>query len=131
LRAVVFQDDDVRRQLEALIHPRVSATWKPEAARVKGTKEIRFFDIPLLYETKAEAHFDRVLVVACSPAVQRLRLQENRSLASDLIERIIRAQFDLLAKVVAADQVVWNDGSPAALDAQARLFAAYLHHYYG
>lgn len=90
-----------------------------------------FFDIPLLYETGIELEFDRVLVVTCSPAIQRERLRENRSLAPDLIESIISAQSDLLAKVARADHVVWNDGSPSALDAQARIFATYLRELYG
>jgi dephospho-CoA kinase len=131
LREIVFRDEAARRTLEALIHPRVRAVWQPQAVAAMKSREIFLCDIPLLYETHAEAEFDRALVVACSPEVQRQRLRENRSLASELIERIIAAQTDLLAKVARADHVVWNDGSPTALDAQARLFASYLREFYG
>lgn len=131
LREIVFRDEDARRRLERLIHPRVRAIWQPQAAANRGPGPIHLFDIPLLYETHIESEFDRVLVVACSPEIQRRRLRENRGLALELIERMISAQSDLLAKAARADHVVWNDGSPTALDAQARLFAAYLRENYG
>ena len=131
LRDVVFGNDSARRTLEGLIHPRVRATWQPMADEARQSEQVTLFDIPLLYETEAEAQFDRILVIACSPVVQRRRMAENRGLASDLIERMIEAQFDLLAKVTRADHVVWNDGSPTVLDAQARLFASYLREFYG
>lgn len=83
-------------------------------------------DIPLLYETEAERVLDRVAVVACSPATQRMRMREQRKLDSGLIERIIGAQFDLELKVARATHVVWNDSTLACLERQARLLAALL-----
>lgn len=131
LREAVFGHDSARKTLEGLIHPRVRAIWQPMAVEARQASQVTLFDIPLLYETEAQEEFDRILVIACSPALQRRRMAENRGLASDLIERMIGAQFDLLAKVTRADHVVWNDGSPTVLDAQARLFASYLREFYG
>ncbi len=131
LREIVFRDVEARRKLEGLIHPRVRSAWQPQAIAARRSKVIHLFDIPLIYETAIEGEFDRVLVVACSPEIQCQRLRANRGLASALIESIIAAQSDLLAKVARAEHVVWNDGSPFALDAQARLFATYLRELYG
>lgn len=131
LREIVFPDPAARQTLESLIHPRVRAVWQPQAQAARSSARLHLFDIPLLYETGIEREFDRVLVIACSPEVQRQRLRTNRGLATDLIESIIAAQSDLLAKVTRADHVIWNDGSPTALDAQARLFATYLRDLYG
>ena len=44
---------------------------------------------------------------------------------------MIGAQLDLATKIARADHVVWNDSTPAALDDQARLFAAWLCQRYG
>lgn len=126
LRGIAFESEPARRTLEALIHPRVRAEWQPLARAARETSTLHLFDIPLLYETGAEMEFERVLVVACSPQEQRRRLRENRSLAPELIERMISAQLDLPAKVARADHVIWNDGSPAWLTAQAKRFADYL-----
>jgi dephospho-CoA kinase len=131
MRGIAFNDPTARGRLEALIHPRVRARWQPkaEAARSSGGRFVA--DIPLLFETGSEVECDKVAVVACSPQVQRTRMQLNRGLAPELIERMIESQLDLAAKMSRADYVVWNDGSPAALEEQARLFAATLRDLYG
>ena len=131
LRELVFNDDPARRRLEAILHPRVREQWTAmaDASRRAGTR--LYVDIPLLYETGGEADVDRVIVVACSPDTQRERLRLQRGLANGLIERMIGAQLDLATKIARADHVVWNDSTPAALDDQARLFAAWLCQCYG
>jgi len=131
MREIAFADPTARTRLEGLIHPRVRARWLPKAQAARGNG-LRFVaDIPLLFETGAEVECDWVLVVACSPQVQRSRMELNRGLAPELITRMIESQLDLAAKMSRADFVVWNDGSPAALEEQARLFAATLRDLYG
>ena len=131
LREIVFQDDPARRQLESLVHPAVRDRWTAQAAACRSAGSWLLVDIPLLYETGSEAQFDRVIVVACSPQIQRRRLREERGLASALIERMIAAQIDLAAKTARADPVVWNDSTLSTLDEQARLLAAWLRQCYG
>lgn len=131
LREAVFHDDRARRDLESLVHPLVRARWTEQAEAARRARSWLFVDIPLLYETRAESEFDRVIVVACRPETQRRRMSEERGLASALIERMIGAQLDLAAKTARADHVVWNDSTFAALDEQARLLAAWLRQCYG
>jgi len=132
LREIVFHDDRARRTLEEIIHPEVHRRWQPLAEASRGTPSaLLYLDIPLLYETGSEAQCDRVVVIACSAETQRNRLSLNRGLAPELIARMIGAQLDLAAKVSRAEHVVWNDGSPSALDEQACLFAAHLRDLYG
>ncbi|HEV7402958.1 MAG TPA: dephospho-CoA kinase [Chthoniobacteraceae bacterium] len=150
LRSVVFGEPDARRRLEAILHPVIRERWLAQAAEYRergphsplcgagGTAQglcgphpaWLFVDIPLLYETEAQHEFDRVVVVACSPAVQRARMREQRKLDSGLIESIIGAQFDLELKVARATHVVWNDSTLACLERQARLLAALLRTFY-
>jgi dephospho-CoA kinase len=131
MREIAFNDPAARGRLEALIHPRVRKKWEPKAKAARSTGGRFVADIPLLFETRSEVECDKVVVVACSPEVQRSRMQLNRGLAPELIERMIESQLDLAAKMSRADYVVWNDGSPAALEEQARLFAATLRDLYG
>lgn len=132
MRRKVFDRPELRHRVEELLHPRVRAVWQPmaRAARSPETR-IVLFDIPLIYETAIEREFDRIVVVAASPDTQRRRMRENRSLASEVIEGMLKAQIDLPAKVARADHVVWNDCSPSALDAQARILADYFRELYG
>jgi dephospho-CoA kinase len=131
MREIAFNDASARGRLESLIHPRVRARWLPKAQAARGAGGRFVADIPLLFETGAEEECDLVVVVACSPGVQRSRMQLNRGLAPTLIDRIIESQLEQAAKISRADYVVWNDGSPAVLEEQARLLAATLRERYG
>jgi len=128
LRGIVFGDPVKRKALEAILHPAIRRAWLELAGKTRGQPEQRWLavDIPLLFETSAEKHFDKVIVVACSPATQRRRLMEKRTIAPSLAESIIESQLPLTAKVERADTVVWNDGGLEAMQAQARLLAIHL-----
>ncbi|MDQ3622091.1 MAG: dephospho-CoA kinase [Verrucomicrobiota bacterium] len=130
LRQQVFANPASRKLLEEILHPRIRARWRTWAAESAASKTWLFVDIPLLYETGAEAHLDRVLVVACAPATQRRRLRELRGLDEALAESILAAQADLRVKISKADHVIWNDSTLACLDRQAGLLAQVLRHRY-
>ena len=131
LRELVFADEAKRKVLEGILHPPIQARWKALAASKRESPDWLFADIPLLFETGAEAHLGRVLVIACSPAVQARRLREQRGLTDAMIEKIIGAQLNLSAKMVKADHVIWNDSTVTCLDRQAGLLARWLTQYYG
>lgn len=131
LRELVFADSALRVRLENILHPVIRARWMAlgEQARLAGAWLL--VDIPLLYETAAESHFDRTIVVACSLATQRARLFTRRALSAAIADRIIDSQLDLTEKIKRADHLIWNDSTPACLEAQADLLAARLTDSYG
>jgi dephospho-CoA kinase len=131
LRGRVFDDPLARRQLEAILHPIIRRRWLAIAEHAHTSKDWHCFDIPLLYETGAEAHFDRVIVVACSPATQRQRLCATRGFSDELAAKMIAAQFDLRAKITRSHHLIWNDSTPASLEAQAALLINWLRQRYG
>src|SRR6266404_3999567 len=75
LRAIIFQDAAKRQALEKILHPRIREQWRTEADKHRTSPKFFFADIPLLYETGGETLCDRVVVVACSPDIQLLRLR--------------------------------------------------------
>lgn len=131
LRALVFADDRLRCRLEAILHPAIRARWLALARRRREIGGWLVVDIPLLYETAAEASFDRVVVAACSPGTQRRRLSAERGLDSAMALKIITAQLDLSLKIRRADHVVWTDSTLSRLEDQSELLAASLSHCYG
>lgn len=131
LRKLVFENDANRKALEAILHPRIRATWVALANEHHGQASWLLVDIPLLFETGAEAHCDRTVVVACSRSVQETRLLVERRLSADLAQRIIDAQLDLGTKITKAHHVIWNDSTLGCLDGQAALLAGWLRHCYG
>ena len=131
LRARVFGDDAARVRLEEILHPIIRERWSALAASAKSGKKWLCFDIPLLYETHIEEHFDRVIAVACSSATQSRRLSAARGLSDELAGRIIAAQLDLREKISRCHHLIWNDSTPASLEGQATLLADWLRHRYG
>ncbi|MFT4693110.1 MAG: dephospho-CoA kinase [Limisphaerales bacterium] len=118
----VFGSAVSRKQLEAILHPRIRALWMQQLEdwRAEG-KTSGAIVIPLLYETHAEKHFDFVMCVACSPEVQRARLIA-RKMVPDQIEQRIKSQWAIEKKMELADYVIWNEGELA--DSTAQIDAA-------
>ena len=122
LRELVFHDVDARRKLEGILHPLVRAEWlaRREQCLAKGAHFLA--DIPLLYETHSDGFFDRVVVVACSPSVQMIRL-EARGLSAETAHAMLASQLPMRQKVEEAAFVIWNDGSMESLRRQTQLLA--------
>lgn len=129
LREIVFAEPEKRRALEAILHPVIRARWTALASTAQ--KQWLFIDIPLLFETGAEPFFQRIVVVACSPATQRKRLLADRQLPPLVADRMLAAQLPIDLKIQKADHVIWNESSRHALDEQARHFADYLKQHHG
>ncbi len=109
----VFSSESARKQLEAILHPRIRALWQAqiEGWRAEGRK-IGVVVIPLLFETNAAAHFDATVCVACSAATQRERLLA-RGWTAEQIEQRLPAQWPVEKKMALVDFVVWTEGSLA------------------
>jgi dephospho-CoA kinase len=88
-------------------------------------------EIPLLYETRAESYFDRILVVACTEAAQIGRLENTRGIKRPLAQKIIATQLDLGLKMKKADHVIWSECPNRELEAQVELLVGWLNERYG
>lgn len=108
----VFASDMSRKQLEAILHPRIRALWQAQVDqwRTDGVK-LGVVVIPLLFETNAARHFDKVICVACSAASQQQRLAA-RGWSAEQIQQRISAQWPSERKLTQADYVIWTEGSP-------------------
>lgn len=111
----IFSDDAERIWLEDLTHPRVFAAWRAALASAPQARWV--LEVPLLHEKGLENWFDFTVCVACAPAQQLARL-EQRGLPRVLAGQRISKQLPLVRKIELSDYVVWNEGSPAFLEAQ-------------
>lgn len=117
LAQIVFADPEARRQLEAILHPRIRDAWRAQVAawRAEG-KPLGVVVIPLLFETGAESEFDAVICVACSAETQRQRLLA-RGWSAEQIEQRIAAQMPIEEKMLRANYVIWTE---AGMDVHAQ-----------
>jgi dephospho-CoA kinase len=118
LARVVFADESARRRLEDILHPRIRECWlaKVEAWRHQDRAFVVVV-VPLLFETRAESQFNKVVCVACSASTQRERLLA-RGWTLEQIQQRIAAQWPIEQKMAKADYVVWTEGGLDVLAAQ-------------
>lgn len=130
MRARVFGDDDARRVLESIVHPRVRASLRAACAVAGGPYAIAV--IPLLAEGGRDAYawLSRVLVVDAPASVQLARLQRRDGIDAALAGRMLAVQAERAARLAIADDVLVNAGHEdalaahvAALDARYRALA--------
>jgi len=103
---LITAPDDFKR-LEALVHPLVrAAEEKFLAAAEKNGAPIVVLDIPLLFETEAEARCDAVVVVSAPTPVQRARAFARPGMTDERFEAILARQVPDAEKRRRADFVV-------------------------
>jgi len=96
LAEVVFNDATARAELEAMLHPEVFRRideWfislpgnRPPSDTGHRTSDGATFaiaDIPLLFETRHDGLFDRIVVTVCDPEEQLERLKRRNGMSDD------------------------------------------------
>jgi len=80
--------------LEKTVHPLVRAKQDAfvEAQRRNGER-FALLDIPLLFETKAEARVDAVVVVSCAAEIQRQRVLSRPGMTEEKFQMILARQM--------------------------------------
>jgi dephospho-CoA kinase len=107
LGARVLGNAEAMKRLEAAVHPLVRAREEAFLARAAADAEpIVVLDIPLLYETGADARCDAVLVVTAPAAVQRARVMARPGMTDAAFEAILKRQLPDADKRRRADYCV-------------------------
>ncbi len=121
LRATIFNNPAARKQLEAIIHPRVRALAEERIQKhAAAGYEIVVYEVPLLFEGNLHEWLRPVVLVACDLDTQRRRLQERDGLTVEASQKHIDAQMSLAEKRRLADYVIENDGSLEDLEREVQ-----------
>jgi len=107
LGKAVFGNPAARRDLEAILHPRVqdSARRLLQRCRRLGVP-IAVLDIPLLFETGGEARVDAVVVVSAPAFLQKKRVMARPGMDAERFAGILASQMPDREKRRRADFVV-------------------------
>lgn len=119
LGRIVFSDPAARRDLESIVHPMVYAAieaWFADLGAATSHADqtrprLGIVDIPLLFETGRHTDFDRVLVAACRPDQQLLRLMARDRLDEAAARARIASQWPIDEKARLADFVIDTSGT--------------------
>jgi len=103
----VFEDPPALERLEAVLHPLVrrSETAFLSASARRGCRLV-VLDIPLLFETAADARCDAVVVVSCRRFIQERRVLGRPGMTRERFESILAHQMPDAEKRRRADFVV-------------------------
>jgi dephospho-CoA kinase len=119
-------------ELEAIVHPlvrrREAEFLKEQAA--KGAP-MAVLEIPLLFETGADALVDVTIVVSAPADEQRRRLAKRANLSPEKIEKLLARQMADAEKRARADFVVDTGGEVSATQAQLDAILAQLQGHKG
>ena len=125
LRKTIFADAKARRELEAILHPRIAAEARRQADASGGAYQLVV--VPLLTGSQLLGFVDRVLVVDCDEDTQVQRLLARDAETVEQARRILAAQSSREERLAIADDVIANDADLRHLrDEVTRLHREYL-----
>jgi dephospho-CoA kinase len=128
LKQAIAADSTALRRIEAIVHPLVAADRAQFLSRTRG--DLVLLDIPLLFETGADAQMDATLVVTAPAALQRARVLVRPGMTEALFETILAKQMPDGEKRKRATHVIETLGMKA-VQACVRALIAYIretHH---
>ena len=116
LRRRIFAEPELRKRVEAILHPLVLEALGADLAAAPGPYAVAV--IPLLVEsTPSQALVDRVLVVDCPEELQLSRLMSRDGGSEADARAILAAQAPQDARLAVADDILLNANDLPALDA--------------
>ncbi len=105
LRAIITADPTALKRLESLVHPLTNAAREAFLAAHQRAALV-LLDIPLLFETGAEAQCDKVAVVTAPAETQRARVLARPNMTEAQLDLILARQMPDADKRARADYLI-------------------------
>ena len=118
LAAIVFADDEARRDLEAIVHPEVRRRLLRSIEAHADADDIVVIDSPLLVEAGQGGSVQLLVVVTAPEEAQLERLAAGRGMSERDVRARMAAQMPLEEKAAKADVVLDNGGDLNDLERQ-------------
>jgi dephospho-CoA kinase len=119
LAQIVLEDPAKLAALEAIVHPAVR-DWRQAFVDEHSGAPALIFEIPLLFETRSEEEFDKVIVVSAPADVQRARVLQRRGMTDAKLESILKRQVPDDEKRRRADFVIDTGTDLSTTEGQVR-----------
>jgi len=122
LRDIVFSDPDGKKQLEAILHPRIREAVRHHLNTIDAPYAILV--VPLLFESDGYDFTDHNIVVDCSEEEQITRTMLRDQTTRAQVEEIMASQWSRQQRLQSADSVLQNSTGAPSLTEQVEM----LHH---
>lgn len=107
LKHELQKNPDLIGQLEAIVHPLLAQDRQTFIDSAQS--DILVFDIPLLFETGADAHMNAVICVTIDEEEQKKRVLERGTMNEEMFEQVKSRQWSNSQKCEKADFVILTD----------------------
>ena len=109
LRSIIFKDEHKKSLLESIVHPLV----REEILKfIENSKSIyKIIMVPLIFETKSESFYDKIVVVDCEEKIQINRACKRDKKSRDDIINIMKTQASREERNSISDMVIMNNDS--------------------
>ncbi|HSD70127.1 MAG TPA: dephospho-CoA kinase [Woeseiaceae bacterium] len=108
LRRLAFDNEQSRKALEAILHPKIRSETVARSKAAGGPYQI--IVVPLLVESALKSFVDRIVVVDCDPQTQLQRLLSRDDETIEQAQRMIAAQAAREERLAIASDVIDNNG---------------------
>ncbi len=113
----MFNDEQARKDLEAIVHPAVGAEMVRRMQEVADTDNVVVYDVPLLVEA-GRSGYGAVIVVDVDPEIAVRRLIDQRGFSEADARARIANQASREDRRAVADRVIDNSGTLDELRSQ-------------
>jgi dephospho-CoA kinase len=116
LGTLVFMNDVGRRELDAILHPRIDKLAKERIQAALDTPApYVVYEAALLVELGLYKDYAKLIVVSADPELQVRRVVKRNSLTEAEARDRLAAQYPLEKKLAVANYVIHNDNNREAL----------------
>lgn len=107
----VFKDEEAKRYLESVLHPRVRLECRRFVAAQRGKHRWAAVLVPLLFEAGLDGEYDEIWTVIANDEVVRARLKKRDGLTDEEVNLRLAAQFPQAEKARRSTRVLDNSGT--------------------
>ncbi len=109
IRNLVFNDYDLKSNLEKIIHP---AVRKLISNKIQKSESIyTIIEVPLIFETNSAANYQRILVIDCKSEISLNRAASRDNVPETEIKKIMLSQCSRNERLSIANDVITNNDS--------------------
>lgn len=117
LRKIIIYDDEMRKKMENILHPRIlkEMFFQMEHADYTDKKKAVAVEVPLLFETGLERYFDVSIAVVADFSDLVGRVASRDKVEKNNAKKMLDLQMSQALKTVRADHVIKNSGTLSEL----------------
>ncbi len=120
LGAIIFHNKQAKKQLESLLHPKITDAILTQARELEAQRKLYFLDIPLFFESggkhKYPARFCLVVYAPKEVCLERVLARDTLDMTN--AKARIDSQIDIEVKKTQADFIITNTQTLAQLQSQ-------------